>query len=91
MGALLFLPQLLYVFFLLEVMIVIFVFTVICTWLVFRVFMIVLGWLMGLISWNFKLIGWIFGKPETKVVVMRPKKVRFDEGRGKVSSGCSGI
>lgn len=86
-----FLPQLLYVFFLLEAMIVIFVFTVICAWLGFRVFMIVLGWVVGLISWNFKLIGWIFGKRETKVVVRSPKKVRFDEGRGKVSSGCSGI
>jgi hypothetical protein len=72
MGALLFLPQLLYVVFLLQAMIFIFVLTVICAWLGFRVFMVVLGWIVGLISWGFGLIAWIFGKQGTKVVARSP-------------------
>ncbi|PMD23719.1 hypothetical protein NA56DRAFT_47051 [Hyaloscypha hepaticicola] len=91
MGALLFLPELLYIFCLLGAVIVMVVFTVICACLGFTVFLVVWGWVVGLVCWGFGLIGWIFGKRETKVVVREPKKVRFDEGRGKVSSGCSGI
>lgn len=72
MGALLFLPQLLYVVLLLQATIFIFVFAVICTWLGFRVFMVVLGWIVGLISWVFGLMAWIFGKQGTKVVVRSP-------------------
>ena len=83
MGALLFLPQLLYVVFLLQATIFIFVFTVICAWLGFRVFMVVLGWIVALISWVFRSIAWIFGKQGTKMVARSPKKVRFDEDRGK--------
>jgi hypothetical protein len=53
-------------------MIFIFVLTVICAWLGFRVFMVVLGWIVGLISWGFGLIAWIFGKQGTKVVARSP-------------------